>query len=63
MEGIEMWSATIAKPNGIGGTITEIIDGLTLREIEEKADAFGAIRIQFMTGEVWRKLFGQWVVI
>ena len=56
-----MWSATLFK--NADGVKTKSVKGRTLKEIETKAEAFGAIRIQFMTGEVWRKLQNEWVIM
>lgn len=42
-------------------TETVVLTRATVSEIERAADAIGALRIAWPWGEVWRKLFGEWV--
>ena len=44
-------------------TLTETValTGATVSEIERAANTIGALRIAWPWGEVWRKLFGEWV--
>ena len=54
-------SATIVRP-GTERAETKSVVG-NYQEIEENANKFGGIRVEFASGEVWRKLFNEWIVV
>jgi len=50
--------------HGINKKVQEtIITGVSVSDLEKKADAWGAVRIEFAFGEVWRKIRTEWVVM
>ena len=57
-----MMSATITRPS-LDTAESKLVLGTDPPHIERLADAWGALRIQFSDGEVWRKLSGEWIVM
>ena len=55
--------ACLAKPDGKGSAELKTISGKTIADIERQANKWGTTRIAFRSGEIWRKLGEEWIVI